>query len=128
MAQDRHSGAEANRYGREVARAIANRLGTSCPNKNSNECVYKGKRVVIKCAHANTQDIGVTYRMLERIDKVIAAFEQDSGAYRLYCLTPAQFGKNMRPTASRGPAAGRVGLVRKSVFLEKSQFLAAISI
>jgi len=128
MTQDRDSGAEANRYGREMARVIANRLGTSCPDKNSNECVYKGKRVVIKCAHARTQDIGVSYRMLERIDEIIAAFEQDSGAYRLYCLTPAQFRKNMRPTASKGPAAGRVGLVRKSVFLETRQFLAAINI
>ena len=48
-----------------------------------------GQKVVIKCAHLNTDSVGVSYNMLERLDAVIVAFEVESGEYEIRsCLLP----------------------------------------
>ncbi len=93
------------------------------PDPNSNECLLGNERLVIKCAHRNTGDIGVSYKMLERLDGIIGAFEDEGAEYDLCRLSPQTFKLHMRPTRSKGPAAGRVGLVRKTVFLESGLFL-----
>jgi hypothetical protein len=111
--QDRASGARASRWGHETARAIAEKLGASHMRRSSNECVLNGERVVIKCAAPTTLSIGVTYKMLDRLDRVIAAFQRDDGTFRLWTVTPAQFREAMRATRSQGAAAGKVGLVER---------------
>ena len=123
MPQNRESGAQAQRFGREMAKAIAKRLGTECKNPNSNECMYEGKRAVIKCAHQATNDIGVSYKMLDRLDVIIAAFEDEPDCYELFEFDPEHFRENMRPTRSKGPAADRVGLVRKSTVIKEGTYL-----
>lgn len=126
MPQDRKSGAAANLYGRETAAKITKLLGTKLISSNSNECKLNGKRVVIKCSKKNTKCVGVSYQMLKRLDAIVAAFETERGMYDLYELSPCDFADNMRETRSKGPAAGRVGLVTKSVFEDKGRFIKQI--
>lgn len=54
MPQDQQSGAKANHFGRTTVRQIMQKLGTAPLDPNSNECLWNGKRVVIKCARLAT--------------------------------------------------------------------------
>ena len=128
MTQNQKTGAEANKYGRETAVKIMNVLGSKPINKNTNECILNGKRVAIKCSRKYTRCIGVSYKMLERLNQVIGAFEIDERNYDLYQLSPDNFSENMRETRSKGPAAGKVGLVIQKVFEEEGKFLQTVNI
>lgn len=128
MVQDKESGARANRFGRETAPKIMRKLGTTPIDANTNECYLDGRLVAIKCARAKTNDIGVSYKMLKRLAGVIGAFETQPEVYELYEIDPALFQKNMRPTRSTGPASGRVGLVRKSLFISRGKKLEQVKL
>jgi len=65
MPQDRESGARANKYGRETARRIAQKIGAVSISNTSNEFKFNGKNITIRCAHQKTNDVGVTYKMLK---------------------------------------------------------------
>jgi hypothetical protein len=93
---------------------------------SSNECSLGGKRIVIKCARPNTNSVGVTYLMLKRLDEIVGAFELDDGSFEVWALTPSQYQQSMRATASKGPSAGRVGLVTKVVFEERGRSLGRV--
>ena len=128
MPQDRESGARANRYGRETAIKIADAIGATSISKTSNEFKLEGRKITIRCARHSTNDLGVTYKMLERIDAIFAALEQENGMYELYEISPNMFEENMRETRSKGAAAGKVGLVRKSVFIDEGEFIRSVRI
>jgi len=128
MPQDRESGAKANEYGRETAKKIAEKVGAKFISKTSNEFELQDRKITIRCARHSTNDIGITYRMLKRIDAIFAALEQENGEYSLYEISPSMFEKNMRETKSKGAAAGKVGLVRKSVFVNEGQFICSVKI
>ena len=128
MTQNQKTGAAANKYGRETAVKIMQALGTTPIDKNTNECILNGKRVAIKCSRKYTKCIGVSYRMIERLNQIIGAFETDDNVYDLYQLSPKTFNENMRETKSKGPAAGRVGLVVQKVFEEQGKFLQSVKI
>jgi hypothetical protein len=128
MPQDRESGARANKYGRETAKKIADKIGAKSISKISNEFELQGRKITIRCAKHSTNDFGVTYKMLERIDAIYAALEQKNSEYELYEISPSIFKKNMRETKSRGPAAGKVGLVKKSVFVNEGKFIDSVKI
>ena len=83
----------------------------------SNEGQYNGQRVVIKCAGRNTTSVGVTHRMLESLDLVLAAFQHHDGSFDVYSLRADEYRRHMRDSRSSG-AAGRVGLVTKKTFTE----------
>jgi hypothetical protein len=119
MPQDRDTGARADKYGRETAQLIAKEIGAKPISSNSNEFAYQGRWVTIRCAHRRTADVGVSYSMLRRIDSIIAAFEDKAGEYDLYEMTPALIRTILRD--SKG--IGKVGLVRKSLFVGLGRFL-----
>jgi hypothetical protein len=121
MPQDRETGAEANEYGRETARRIATSLGATEIHPSSNECRLNGERIVIKCARVTTPSIGVTYKMLDRLDGILAALELEDGSYDLFLLTPDIFRENMSPTRSRGSSAGRVGMLSRENIVQRGQ-------
>jgi hypothetical protein len=123
MTQNQHTGAAANKYGRETARLIMKELSTEPISKISNECMLDGRRVAIKCSRAYTKQVGVSYKMLERLDGVIGAFETNTGNYELYEISPETFKQNMRETRSTGAAAGKVALVLQKIFEEESEFI-----
>jgi hypothetical protein len=128
MPQNRETGAEADRWGRETARKIILLLHGKPISKFSNECKIRGQRLVVKCARPTTQKVGVSYQMLERIDAVIGAFARDHRMFDLFLLTASQYKVHMTPTRSRGASSGHVGMVRKLIFeqLGKSKGLVDI--
>ncbi len=112
MPQDRDSGAAANQWGRETARYIASQIGATMQSRASNEALLNGQNVVIKCAAPATNSVGVTYKMLEKLDAVIGAFQSDDGSFpqavactqlcRLHNLSDTLDGsRTMLPTVSR---------------------------
>src|SRR5262245_3445627 len=128
MTQDRTSGAAANEWGRRTARALAERLGATTPTGVSNACLLDESRVVIKCAAVSNNQVGVTFSMLGRLDAIIGAFQRDDGKFELWSLAPSIFRTHMRPTRSRGTAAGKVGLVRRDLFQAKGKALGTLSL
>ncbi len=126
MSQDRASGAAANTWGRETARALALRLGGTQLSQRSNECTLDGRRVVIHCARPGTDSVGVTFVMLDRLDDVIGAFQRDDGAFDLWSITPVAYRDHMRDTRSRGASAGKVGIVRRDVFQTKGKSMGSV--
>jgi len=118
MSQTSLSGAQASKWGLRCGKALAAQLGASNPQGNSNECELNGERVVIKCAHLNTDSVGVSYLMLERLDAVIGAFELENGEFEIWRLSPDIYRQEMTGTRSQGPSAGKVGIVKKRIFQE----------
>lgn len=126
MTQDRVTGAAANEWGRATARAIASKIGAVMKGRTSNEAMLDGKKVVIKCAASATDSVGLTFKMLDRLDSVIGAFQLDDGSFELWSLSPEKFRQAMRDTRSRGSAAGKVGLVRRDIFEKSGSLLVRI--
>jgi hypothetical protein len=126
MTQDRASGAAANEWGRVTARAIASKIGAVMKGRTSNEATLNGEKVVIKCAASATDSVGVTFRMLDRLDSIIGAFQLDDKSFELWSLSPETFHQEMRDTRSKGSAAGKVGIVRRDVFEKSGRLLARI--
>lgn len=126
MPQDRESGAEANRFGRESGETIIAALGAKKVKAGSNECIFRGRRVSLHCAHKGTNSVGVTKLCLRRLDAVLAALEQEDGSFHVLELPAAQYAKHSRPTRSRGPSAGRVVLVRRAIFEEHGELIKII--
>jgi hypothetical protein len=114
--QSRASGAVANQYGGRTARALAKIIGATPTSSTSNEFQLGTDAVTVRCARKKTTSVGVTYLMLDRVSKVLAAFENDDGSYSVWSMGPRTFRGHMRPTRSRGPAAGRVGIVSRATF------------
>jgi len=116
MGQDQVSGAAGNEFGRQNGKKLAEALGATLIKPGSNEARLQGKLVALKSAAPGTHSVGVTYLMLNRVDEIIAALQRDDGAFDVYALSAAAFRSAMKPTRSKGPSAGRVGVVRRSVF------------
>jgi hypothetical protein len=114
--QSRESGAAANEYGRHTARALAKLIGASPTSSTSNEFQLGPDAVTVRCARKKTTSVGVTHQMLDRVSKVLGAFENEAGSYSVWSMSPKTFRNHMRPTRSRGPSAGRVGIVSRATF------------
>ena len=128
MPQDRETGQAANIFGFQTARRIAQKIGATSISSHSNEFLYNGQVVAIKCARHKTTSVGVTYAMLNRIEGVIGAFQIDLRDYDLFQLNSHQFRSNMRESQSQGPSKGLVGLVSRSIFREIGQYLGHVHI
>jgi hypothetical protein len=124
MPQNQENGAEASEFGHKTAALIAGKIGADKLTSNSNEFKWNGKRVTIRIARQRNNQVGVLYAMLNRVEAVIGAFEITPNEYELMALPPDAFKKNLRDSAT---GKGRVGLVRKKVFVEKGSFLAKVS-
>jgi len=116
MPQDRQSGAEANRYGRDCAARIAASLGAQKLHGNSNDCTYQNELVSIHCARPRTTKVGATYNTLANVSAVWGAFASDEGPYNVWSLPVTVYQAHMKPTRSRGASSGKVGTVDRSVF------------
>ena len=117
MLQDQQTGAAANDFGRATAPNIARAMGALMTRPGSNEAILNGKKIVIKCAARRTTSVGVSLHMLPTLDAVVGAFQRDDGGFDLYSLDAKLYAKHLIPTRSKGPSAGKVGIVKRSVFL-----------
>ncbi len=116
MPQNQQTGAAGSGYGHECGKKIIAALGGKKLNSRSNVFLLDGKRYTVHCARKRTTSVGVTYLVLKNLDAVLGAFQQEDGSYRLLKLSAKQYRDNMYPTRSKGPSAGRVGMVRRAVF------------
>jgi len=111
MSQDRESGRIANEYGHTMAAKVANFLGTELLSKASNEAILGGERIAIKCAHRKTPEIGVSLKMLERVQSIMAALEDKDGTYALYQVDTGWYQMQMTPSRSKSSSAQNVMMV-----------------
>lgn len=126
MPQNQITGAAGNAFGRETAPLIARAIGATMLGSNSNEAIYQGNRIAIKCARRKTNSIGVTYHMLTRLNAVAGAFEQIDGSFEVLLISAKTFAQEMRPTHSQGASAGKVRLVSRGVFASKGKHIGTI--
>ncbi len=124
MPQDAKSGAEANEYGHKTARLIGDKIDATPVKDRSNEFAFEGSLVTIRCAHKGNMQVGVTYSMLDRVDKVIAAFEVAKKTYALYEMSPSLYKMNLRDSKGEG----KVGLVAKKVFKDIGRTLSVVNL
>ena len=127
MVQDQASGAAANRWGHQTARKIAKRIGATMVTSTSNEAILGTKHVVIKCAARRTVNLGVTFKMLARLDIIVAALQLDDGSFELRSLPVRVFRAQMRSTRSKG-SAGRVGQVARAAFCNRGTLIRRVRI
>jgi hypothetical protein len=123
MTQNRESGWEAVKFGHQAAALIGSKIGAKKLSPRSNEFELNGKRITIRTARQGNNQVGVLYAMLRRVQSVIAAFEVAPGEFELYSLSPEKYQIAMRDSKT---GKGRVGLVRKQVFLEQGDFVAKV--
>ena len=128
MAQDRQSGAEGDAFGRNSAPKIANAIGATMTRRGSNEATLNGKRVVIKSAGPRTQSVGVSKLMLSHLDFVVGAFQRSDSKFGVFMLGADVYQKRMTSTRSKGPSAGRVGIVTKQVFMSEGKQIATVTL
>ena len=128
MPQDKESGAKAFQYGFETARMIGERIGVVPTSNTSNEFWYNDRPVAIRCARKQTTSVGMSYKMLESVESIIGAFEQDNGRCELYVITPTQYRDNMTETKSKGDSAGKVGKVNRSYFIKEGVFIGTVEV
>lgn len=128
MAQNRESGAEANRYGRDCAALIAAAIGARKLRGNSNECEYGGHRVSIHCARRRNTKVGATYKTLQSVSAVWGAFASDNRSYKVLSLSVKDYQANMKPTKSKGASSGKVGTVDRAVFERTGSLVANLSV
>lgn len=128
LPQDRESGRQASQFGLITAEAIAKAIGAQKLRKGSNECVFEGRRVVIKCARQRTLYVGVLSEMLERLDSIIGAFERTDGAFDLWTLSREDYVRFMRTSKSRSHTPDRGQQVRRSDFETHGTYLTTIRI
>lgn len=122
MVQDQASGAAANRWGHQTARKIAKRVGATMVTSTSNEAILGTKH-----AARRTVNLGVTVKMLARLDIIVAALQLDDGSFELRSLPVRVFRAQMRGTRSKG-SAGRVGQVARAVFCNRGTLIRRVRI
>ena len=114
---------------RSVAERIAVELGAvKVPNNSvgtAREYILNNKRVALKTVAGINWNITVTYKMLERIDILLVAFEEELGTYYVYSLSKDDFKTNMSKGDDRMPP---IGMMSKTKFKEKGQLLKEISL
>jgi hypothetical protein len=128
MPQDRESGRRASEWGRKTGAAIAKAIGARKLRNNSNECIFEGRQVVIKCAHERTRYVGVLSDMLERIDTVIGVFERSDGAFDLRSMSRADYLHLMRTSKSRSHVPNRGQQVRRADFEAHGTYMRTVRI
>jgi hypothetical protein len=124
MPQDSESGRKAREWGLSTARLVAREIGAEMLRVNSNECNYRGARIVIKCARDGTDSVGVTYAMLKRVKKVYGAFEGADNSFHIWVLSSSEYNQLARKrvsTTRRYTNTGPIGMVQKESFKSRSK-------
>lgn len=126
MPQDRESGRRAAEWGLKTGAAVAAAVGAVKLRDGSNECDYRGQRVVIKCAHEKTLYVGVLTEMLSRLDAVIGAFERPDGGFDLRKMSRDEYLRLMRTSKSRGHVPNRGQQVRRRDFETHGTYITTV--
>lgn len=94
-------------------------VGAQMLSAYSNEVIWDGRRAVIKAAALKNDSIGVTAKMLPRLDDVYGAFEDELGNVELWKITPDIFRRVSRDSPSARNRGTDTRLVRKREIFER---------
>ena len=108
MVQNRESGADGNKYGHMMGEKVARFFGTKLLSKSSNEMILDDQRVVVKSARYKTPEIGLSINMLERVQNIIAAIENEDVSYTLYLVETQWYKEKMTQSLSRSDVNGKI--------------------
>lgn len=125
--QNHETGARANTFGREMAPRIAKALRAVPTGAPGNEYRHNEHVVALKLARFRTPNVGVTYRKLQRVQRVYAALETAAGAYEVYEMPVTTFMRHMRPSRSAS-SMGKVALVSRAAFKEHGRRIAVVAV
>jgi hypothetical protein len=70
--------------------------------------------------------VGATYETLKRANAVWGAFAIDDRTYDVWSLPVGVYAANMKPTKSKGPSRGKVGVVERRIF-ESGHHIATVT-
>jgi hypothetical protein len=126
MPQDEFTGEAGRTFGRETAPLIARAIGATMLGSESNEATYRGRHIVIKCARRNTGKVGVTYRMLERVDTVVGAFQQTDGSFEVILLPATILVEKMKSNRRKVAPAGEQYFISHGVFKTKGTYIGTV--
>jgi hypothetical protein len=124
MPQTKQTGHYGHAWGRKTFRRIADYMGVEILSTKSNECMFEGKRIVIKCAGPNTTSIGVYYTMLDRLDFIVAAWETEIDTFEIFRLTKRQFINYIR----EGGNYNTIATVSLCEFNKKENYITTIKL
>lgn len=135
MGQTVNSGRNGNYFGRRMAVYAARNLGTELikTGTKSNEAMLHGQRVVLKSAHKNTSDIGVTLNVLENIQSIIAVLENkgkqesDVHKYTIYKVSKEWYKQHMYPSRSSSSAARTTRMVNCNLIREHGEAIGKLA-
>ena len=119
-------GRAANQWGHEMAKWVAQCLGTKLLSEFSNEAFLSNERIVIKSAHHRTPQIGLSQATLDRVQKIIAVLENRDNSYTIYKLNPTWYRNHMAPSRSERPSARKVMMVQCKLVREEGQVMRII--
>lgn len=117
--QSQSSGAAAGRWGRETARAIGAALGWRRVSSHGNEFERgDGATVTLKTAKAGKASVGVYDSVRDRVDFILAAFEETDGggSFSIYTVTPDQWRENATQASRNNPNRGKITFLTRSKF------------
>jgi hypothetical protein len=122
MPQNGETGDKARRWGLSMCQIVSAHLGAAPGHPGfSNEANWQGRPILIKAAHHGVPQIGATPAILDRIEAIIAALEDQDGKFSLYEVTPQWFKLEMRPSKSHG--ASHVMMLQCRSVREEGKFL-----
>jgi hypothetical protein len=99
MPQDRETGEAGRVFGRECGPRTAELIGARHLGGQSNECVWNGERVVIKCAQRKSKKnptVGVLTDMLGRLQSVVGVFQQSGPTFEVVVMSASDYQQHMR--------------------------------
>lgn len=126
MGQDRETGAAGNAYGHRMGKAIATLMQLDRLSDRSNEVRWRDGTAVIKCCGPRTTSFGLTRKMLDRIDAILVACEDNRGNVEIIELSVDRFRQSMIDSCSSSAAGGRVKQVRRSLAYQNGSRLCVL--
>lgn len=128
MPQDQETGAAGRAYGLRMGNALAKLLGAAKLSPTSNEVRWNGKTAVIKACRPKTSSFGVTAAMLQRLDSVLVALEDERGNIQVHDLPAESFRSSMCDSRSSGSEGGRVKMVSRRTAVAEGKLVARFAI
>lgn len=127
MPQNRDTGDAARQFGLKCGKLVAEKIGAVPVGGRSNEAVYDGERIVVKCARRANRTVGVLVTMLKTVQQVLGAFEVSPGKFEMWFLDGEKYRELMTHKSQR-PKAAAQGMVTYSKFREHGRFAGTINL
>ena len=129
--QDQHSGAAAYNWAQEKAPKIAEKLGFTHIGPKPTVAEYRdkdGKRLNLKLARRKTTMLGLYHTVRDRIDYVLAGFENAEDAFELYRVDVDTWGRWASPASPGSANVGRQSMLSRGKCREHGEYAGTVSL